>query len=771
VAQSAARVVLVNIAADPTWGPYAQRLSVLDTDAIRRGLQDSDALTLTYIEGAGDCMVYAIALERRTDGSFAGDAGDPQTPRPVRTHWCWGAAGLPKGNTLTWAGIHATVLGEAYVRPRHTLAAIGVRPPTYPDGRPAVGRVSGVAPPLDAELWDACAAKDLNGRIRPIFAAAIGVAPGQDAPEPLREGLYRAVAGADALEASGLAPGQAVWCGCISVHKDLSAPFWRDYARASARTIARAGVNGVWCDNWSPWDNFGYPPVHHAFGEWSRSRFREWLADGAPTAVVVEAGLSAGSEADVRARLKDRARSMGSQDPSNLDDAVWSDRRWLDDPAWRLYKAGRQIQARSDLRAFHRSLRSGAREGGNRDFLVCANDIPFYALGWARDSWTDMVHTEVTPGWHMGAGTRGIMLPPYGRMAVVYRAALAHQSGRHCAGWYYLDGPNEQYRGHEGLARVLMSEALANGAVLLCDPAQARVTGSVATHWWLNTFMRSRETALADRTPVGDVGVVFSPDCQLYELAPGGFPDMDQQPHVFGHWGWGTVLMEAHVPYVVVPDWRLNDRMLQNLRALVLPDVVCMDDASVAAIERWVRAGGRLVATGACGVRQGTGGAFALRERGGILDRLGAPPGKAWQTHQAGRGHVVCCSAPAGMEYYWATSARRSELIGMAHLVGAGKLLAAPEAPSTVEIGLWRSADRRGLDVDLANVGIDLGADTLPRVGHVGVRISPPWPGDARITLRTPDCGTRATHSQDRTGVTIEVKNLLHYASVRIERP
>jgi hypothetical protein len=744
--RSGAHVLFANIAADPTWGPYAQRLSVIETRDLAARIAGRGLHVITYIEGVGDCMLYAIALVRDAQGRWEAFSDDPLTPRPVRTHWCWLDRGLPRGNVFRWAGIHASAQNDDYVRSAFTLPSRGVPLPRYPDGRLATGTVAGRPSPLNAAIWDACASKDITGRIRPIFAPVVGLQPGEEPPDDLKEGLLPVVAGSEDIEGAQVPQGTTVWCGAISVHKDLSAPFWRDYARASAREIARAGLDGVWCDNWSPWDNFGYPPIKHAFGDWSVHRLNEYLRSEAPKHTVIDAHIEADGRADIRAALRMRSKTHGVANPDDIADPGWSDARWLDDPLWRLIKCGRQVHARRDLRAVYQALHAGAREGGCRDFAVCGNDIPFYGLGWARDAWTDMVHTEITPGWHMGAGTRGIMLPPMGKMAVVYRAARAHQKGSFCTAWYYLDKPHQK---KQGLARVLLSEAFAHGALLLCDPGQDRVAGSVETHGWLNSFVRAHGSDFQDRSELADVALAFSPDCQLYELAPGGFPDMDHQPHVFGHWGWGTALLDVHVPYIVLPDWKLELRWLRRFRTLIMPDVVCLSDSAIKAIIGWVRSGGRLVATGSLGMRRGVEGAFEKRDRE-PLPAVGVPSRDGWSTTALGRGTVVHHPDPIGMHYYLNADERAANLRTFAQAIGGSALVREVSAPSTVELALWSQGNGQVLAVDLANVNIALDADRVAPAPPVEIKLRVPWRGGTSAAVLSPDPGVMATCSGTR---------------------
>ena len=61
--------------------------------------------------------------------------------------------------------------------------------------------------------------------------------------------------------------------------------------------------------------------------------------------------------------------------------------------------------------------------------------------------------------------------------------------------------------------------------------------------------------------------------------------------------GYYCALLEAHIPFDVISDKFIDAERLRRYRVLVLPNMACIDDASAAAVERFVAAGGAAVAT------------------------------------------------------------------------------------------------------------------------------------------------------------------------------
>ncbi len=440
-AATSAKMDIHSSDADATSGPFTQWTSALDALNDYRDLKNAGAKVTCWIEGFGDARVYAAALERKEDGSFVMRKDAPSVALIERNPWNWTSPQTSASNTVRWTGIHNLVNDEDFTMPTFSHEKAGLKLPTYPNGRSAVGYVkdSEWQYPLNAAVYDACGAKDINGHMRPsynIFPDVNQIDPVTGKPKGPTEGLFLATVGKNGFKRAGLKNGDMIYCAMISIHKDLSAPFWRDYARITARTLMNEGLDGVWCDNYSPWDNFNYEAVQGAFGDWSVYRFRQYLSDNFSGEQLRALGITDPAGFDVRDCLKKKAAQFGSQDPSNLDDHVWGDARWLDEPVWSLYKAFRQQAAQHDLHEFYDIIHDEANKAGHPDFCIRGNDIPLFSLGWVRDDYLDMVDTELNAGWNHGTGTRGITLPPEGKMAVVYQAAHVLQKGPFCSAWY-----------------------------------------------------------------------------------------------------------------------------------------------------------------------------------------------------------------------------------------------------------------------------------------------------------------------------------------------
>ena len=95
------------------------------------------------------------------------------------------------------------------------------------------------------------------------------------------------------------------------------------------------------------------------------------------------------------------------------------------------------------------------------------------------------------------------------------------------------------------------------------------------------------------------------------------------QEHTSEFYGYYEVLRAEHVPVEVVTEDNIQHGDLDGYRVLIVPDAVCLADETIAAIERFVEAGGGLVATYRSGERDSSG---SLRETSGLAGLTGVRP-------------------------------------------------------------------------------------------------------------------------------------------------
>lgn len=778
------RLVLATVSADPAWGPYGQFLFSLPTAApsLQQNFRDAkrDGVRwITWVEAFGDCVMYAGALERGSDGSFVTRRDPPGGALLRRNAWNWESQDPAAGETYRWVGIHNTAVDEDFVQPLFSRESTAFPTPQYPDGRAALGWIPDREYPVSAQIYDACCAKDINGNVdlsgegymSPKNANTIDPATGaRMAPTT---GLYPLVIGPNELGAfPGRKLGDIVYVSHMAASKDPACPFWPEYARVSVRRILADGLDGLWCDNFACYNNFGMPPIRNAFGDWSEHRFRAFLDSELSAADRDRMGVTCAAEFEVRDYLRRKAIEFGAQDPSAYADPAWCDPRWLDDPIWNAYKVFKQRVGQEALRNFYHAIKDEAARAGRPDFCVAGNDMPVYALGWARDDWLDVVSSEQTPAWWVTTGSRGIMPPPLGKYAVIYRAALEHQKGPYATVWYNLSGPHERLGESTELGKVLAAEAFANSTFLKYVP-QTPYAGTQESHAWWNKFVLKHEHDFGRRYAVADVGILYSPDNQLAVVVPGRHTlDHDRQCHSFGHWGFATAMLDAHRPYRVVTDWKLSRDSLCRLQTFVIPFAECLDAATLPVLTQWVRAGGRLVITGPSGAREGTQGMFRRRAESLLEPLVGQDMSqggdRVWH-RELDQGTVVWTAAPVDIEYYLREGERPARLGQLAEMVGPSRLLEAPELPATVGVFLWQAHEGQTLFVDLVNYDFDPAADRVQVAQDLRLRVRLPR-GTTDIALATlsPDEQATATAEMEDGWATLNLPRLAHYASVKL---
>lgn len=111
------------------------------------------------------------------------------------------------------------------------------------------------------------------------------------------------------------------------------------------------------------------------------------------------------------------------------------------------------------------------------------------------------------------------------------------------------------------------------------------------------------------------------------------------------YFGWGELLCEANIPYHSLVDRDLTADVLRHYRLVILPDISCVSDTAAKALRNYVRAGGRLVATGETSLYSGDGARLANPQLADLFS------GKA-----TGKGRAVSLPGRPGAEAFHSVS-------------------------------------------------------------------------------------------------------------------
>ncbi len=744
-----ANAVLCGAADDPTWGLYAQRLRMAASRGRIAALHRAGLKALTWFEGFGTCQAYVAQLKRNADGSWVKQPAEPLLTRVFAQHWNW--QHFDGAGEIRWVGIPDYFADADFARPwTRVHPRYGSPPLRYPDGRVATGFVGEAADPRRHAVFDAGCSKDVLGRVTFAYGynpAVNRLRPDTRQPAGPLAGLIRVRNAPPGPPDPGFTPEawarlrREGYAGTIQAGKDTACPAWIDYLRASVRQALDAGVDGLWVDNFSPWDNFSAWPVQKAFGEWSVAGFRDTLRARFTSAELAAMGLNPETldTFDVRRYLRDRCRKWGGR-PEHFQDRAWFDPRWRDDPIWRAFLGYKRRTGAAALSRFYHLVKAEAAAAGKPDFLVMGNDIPLYSLGWVRGD-LDLVSTELSWGWGLTTGPRGLMPPPRGSYAPVYLLAREHARSRFVNVWMYVPA---ELRGNTNLARVLYYQALAHHALPMPHPG-GRTVGTPAVNAEFFAFVRRNAKAWSRREPVAEVGLFHSASSQLMEMLPGGFRDHRRQPHSFAFWGWGTALTRLHRGWRAVPEWKLSADTLRPLRLMIIPEAEVFARSGVPVLEAWVRAGGALLITGASGRRLGETENFARCPGGSTLSALLGDLRDGDGTRPLGRGRVIYRRDDPGLAFYLADARRPRWRELIADILAAcpetvPPSLSAPEVPPTVELTLYRRPGRIYIEVN--NTDWRPSSDRLVPTPPLRftVTLPPEWHGKTpRLRVLSPD--------------------------------
>jgi len=717
----------------PSWGLWGTKL--FGHPHTITEIADLGGRAITYFETFGQSYCVIVSIP---DSEL-----NKEFPRASSSHWSWANY---KGDPIYWAGAHCWFDDLPEARPwTRTHPEFGGPPMRYPDGAVATGYNGDPANPLNHRAFDAGCSKNILGEL------SFEIEPASK--EVQEKGPH-----------TGLIKLKDQYVSLFYMHKDSACPHWLDIDEAAVRYAAKNGADGMWSDNFSPWDSFGIRPVERGFGEWSMALFRDYLKEHFDAEALARMGVTDLATFDIRTALRDQLQAWGG-DPTNLHDPKWIDPRWLDHDLWRAYVIFKRQQGTRALTAYDQRVHAAAAAAGKPEFLLAGNDIPALSLGWVRGE-LDMVSTESSAGHALDAGSRGLMLPPHGRHSVRYRLAAVHARSNTVNVWPYLEGKYDKYGRNPNLTRVMAYEMLAANALPMAYPSLPRVLGDPQAYADFFAFVGEARKHFGQRRPIARTGLYYSSSSLLAFMAPGGFIDFNARPHQSGYYGWATALHDMHEPYVPVPEWQLNAETLAGLDLLIVPNASVMDESADAILKLWLEAGGRMLITGESGIRNGESGNFARHDRGPLHAQLASD-------------RVVAVDGNPGMDYYLKHEERGTLLPALAEHLRAARgpeaipMITAAGIPATTGITPHYNPETKALFIDINNLNIDLDTDTVTPTEPVTFEITLPEPlRNMPLTHQalSQDPGVTATLTPlDNNRVSVTLSPVQCYASVMFQ--
>jgi len=749
--------------ADPSWGIYVQK--VIDSGTLPTSMHNAGLKYISYYETFGTATSFILELGNQTAEGY---------DSVYRFYWNWHLLDT-HGGAFRWAGAHNYFDAESFCGPYtrlHPIYGAGGRAMTYPDGTPATGYFNNdFTDPRNSLVYDAACSKDILGNTDFSYGYRDEVAG-----NPQRSGGLLTVN----------VNGQTHLVGEVSIGKDTACPMWIDQQRSSVLySVGQGNIDGIWTDNFSPWDNFGYPPVQIAFGNWSVAGFRDYLAANFAASDLASMGVGDVTTFDVRTCLRNKLTALGGSN-TNLSDSKWNGISWLDDPVWRAYKIFKRQVGSAALVSYYTASKDSASQMGVPDFGVFGNDIPLFSLGYTRGN-LDMVSAELSPGWHMGTSARGFMMPPVGRFAPMYKLAREHAKSRFVNIWMYLSGTFAPYKEAPGAVNTIYYEMLANHAMPMLLIGNAQGTQSVAINGGFTGFVKSARGTFGARDFLADVGIYYSTSSILEYMTPLGFYDMNNQPHTGAYNGWGTALGNLHYQYRPIPEWKLTPDVLAGLKVLIIPNSEVFDAADATnVLGPWVRAGGCLIVTGNSGNRQGEAGNFSISTSGlslasltGVSTYDSSTP--ATQLTTVGAGKVYYINANIGLSYFNAsTTADRDALLAnfsnaMNSVLGSTRTLVAPLSaiPETLGLNLYEDSSAQRFFIDANNYDVTLATDAVNPSAPVSFTVkAPSWlqpaqTADLRCQVLSPTASQPVTLTKSGSDrIQVDLGPVTNYSSI-----
>ena len=385
--------------------------------------------------------------------------------------------------------------------------------------------------------------------------------------------------------------GRTGWKTVRLVHIDHSNPQLRDYhCREIGLFVEKFKPDGFHIDNFGDVDIFR--PWRSALGLWSMHTFRQYMKNHFSKEQLKDAGIDDINTFDIRAYITEKPfETRGKKWPQIKDP------KWAEDLVWKCYLLNK---VETDL-SYHRALYETVKKA-DPSCAVTGNLIPLMPGAALMKGACDIANFE----WQT-VGTFGDLpdlgLPPKARVAYVTRLGAAIGDAGYCWPSLYvpkrLSGP-----GHENLHKVLAGDCLANRGLL--DYGQWFLAnyspGTPESAGFVNRFVKANGPRLSGREYLADIGLVFCPWSDIAATTVWGtIPEMFVEEYT----GWADYLCKTHRQWDLVLSQDIVFERLRKYPIVVLPSVMVITHEQAAELQKYVEAGGHLIATGLSGMRHG----------------------------------------------------------------------------------------------------------------------------------------------------------------------
>lgn len=531
--------------------------------------------------------------------------------------------------------------------------------------------------------------------------------------------------------------GRNGWITNRLMTQDYANPQLRDYQAWELAMMTRElKPSGFHIDNYG--DNNLYRTFDMAFGVWSEHTFREYMKKEFSKKQLKEMGIADIDAFDMKEYIK--ARKLPGKE--SIYDAFDSP-EWKDDLIFKCYQINHAIESANFHKPKYAAIKEAAKEGGF-DCLVAGNLIPIFPGFTFIKGYLDICHFEWPTFYDYEPTRRPMGLPPTARSGYITRLAAAIGNTKYSVVSPYVshDQRGEKFK---NLYLAQGFEALGNRAVIDYGHQYLHMfsPGTPETAGIFNRFLEKHREALSRRELVADIGIVYD---QWAEIASQTACQLDVNDFFNEYGGWCDYMQDTHRQWNVVLSSDLELERIKHLPMLILPSALSLTDANYQALEKYLKSGGRVLATGNTGLRFGPGGHLMKRPEN-PLKRL-----ERYANFQR------VAAQPAAPYWLWKKNGEQLALL-------LEDLDQAVETDAEIHVGvnLSRSlpGEPKSLSLDLNNNNFDPATDTFTATKPFSVSIELPADFTPPFEVSVSELGkeTRkleATRKGDRLSINCE---------------